>query len=88
MPAVIKRFEGFTGGGSGINLFGTPELTASLTPVTILGRELVFNDWLYYLSLDGRADRLRDRLAAPARADGARASARCATARPRRSRRA
>jgi branched-chain amino acid transport system permease protein len=49
MPAVIKRFEGFTGGGSGINLFGTPELTASLTPVTILGRELTFNDWLYYL---------------------------------------
>ena len=49
MPSVIKRFEGFTGGGSGINLFGTPELTASLTPVTILGRELVFNDWLYYL---------------------------------------
>jgi branched-chain amino acid transport system permease protein len=50
MPAVIKRFEGFTGGGSGINLFGIPELTASLTPVTVLGRELVFNDWLYYLS--------------------------------------
>lgn len=49
MPAVIKRFEGFTGGGSGINLFGIPELTASLTPVTVLGRELTFNDWLYYL---------------------------------------
>jgi branched-chain amino acid transport system permease protein len=49
MPAVIKRFEGFTGGGSGINLFGTPELTASLTPVTVLGREMEFNDWLYYL---------------------------------------
>ena len=49
MPSVIKRFEGFTGGGSGINLFGTPELTASLTPVTVLGRELVFNDLLYYL---------------------------------------
>ena len=48
-PAVIKRFEGFTGGGSGINLFGLPELTASLTPVEILGQELVFNDWLYYL---------------------------------------
>ena len=32
MPAVIKRFEGFTGGGSGINLFGLPDLTASLTP--------------------------------------------------------
>jgi len=50
MPAVIKRFEGFTGGGTGINLFGVPELTASLTPVSILGRELSFNDWLYYLS--------------------------------------
>jgi branched-chain amino acid transport system permease protein len=50
MPGVIKRFEGFTGGGSGINLFGIPELTASLTPVTVLGRELAFNDWLYYLS--------------------------------------
>ena len=49
MPAVIKRFEGFTGGGSGINLFGLPDLTASLTPVTVLGRELTFNDWLYYL---------------------------------------
>jgi branched-chain amino acid transport system permease protein len=49
MPAVIKRFEGFTGGGGGINLFGTTELTASLTPVTILGQELTFNDWLYYL---------------------------------------
>jgi branched-chain amino acid transport system permease protein len=50
MPAVIKRFEGFTGGGTGINLFGIPELTASLAPVEILGRELAFNDWLYYLS--------------------------------------
>jgi branched-chain amino acid transport system permease protein len=50
MPAVIKRFEGFTGGGTGINLFGIPELTASLTPVEIFGREVAFNDWLYYLS--------------------------------------
>ena len=50
MPAVIKRFEGFTGGGTGINLFGIPELTASLTPVVVLGRSLEFNDWLYYLS--------------------------------------
>jgi branched-chain amino acid transport system permease protein len=49
-PAVIKRFEGFTGGGTGINLFGIPELTASLTPVEVFGRELAFNDWLYYLS--------------------------------------
>ncbi len=49
-PSVIKRFEGFTGGGSGINLFGTPELTASLTPVRIAGFELTFNNWLYYLA--------------------------------------
>ena len=47
---MIKRFEGFTGGGSGINLFGTPELTASLTPVRVVGLELNFNNWLYYLS--------------------------------------
>ncbi len=50
MPAALKRFEGFTGGGTGINLFGIPELTASLTPVEILGRQVAFNDWLYYLS--------------------------------------
>jgi len=49
-PSVIKRFEGFTGGGSGLNLFGTPELTASLTPVRIAGFELTFNNWLYYLA--------------------------------------
>jgi branched-chain amino acid transport system permease protein len=49
-PGLIKRFEGFTGGGSGLNLFGTPELTASLTPVRIAGFELNFNNWLYYLA--------------------------------------
>ncbi len=50
MPSVIKKFEGFTGGGSGINLFGKDELTASLTPVQVLGLELNFNNWLYALS--------------------------------------
>lgn len=49
-PAVIKKFEGFTGGGTGVNLFGTPELTASLAPVKIIEFELNFNNWLYYLS--------------------------------------
>jgi branched-chain amino acid transport system permease protein len=48
-PAVIKRFEGFTGGGTGINLFGLPELTGSLTPVDVLGVELTFYNWLYVL---------------------------------------
>jgi branched-chain amino acid transport system permease protein len=50
MPSVVKRFEEFTGGSSGIKLFGLPELTAGITPVEILGREIVFNDWLYYLA--------------------------------------
>jgi branched-chain amino acid transport system permease protein len=48
-PSFVKRFGEFTGGGSGINLFGTPELTGSLTPVEIFGKTLTFNDWLYYL---------------------------------------
>ncbi len=48
-PAIIKKFEHFTGGGGGINLFGTPELTASVTPVKILGVELNYNNWLYAL---------------------------------------
>jgi branched-chain amino acid transport system permease protein len=49
-PTLIKRFDGLTGGGSGINLFGKPELTASLTPVEIFGLKLDFNNWLYALS--------------------------------------
>ena len=49
-PGLIKRFEDFTGGGQGINLFGTPELTASLQPVSVAGFELNFNNWLYYLA--------------------------------------
>jgi branched-chain amino acid transport system permease protein len=50
IPGVIRRFEGFTGGGQGVNLFGTPELTASIAPVKIIGFELNFNNWIYYLS--------------------------------------
>jgi branched-chain amino acid transport system permease protein len=49
-PAVIKKFEGFTGGGSGKNLFGLPELTGSLRPVHVFEHEVNFNNWLYYLS--------------------------------------
>lgn len=48
-PAVIKRFEHFTGGGQGKNFFSEPELTGRLHPVHVFGRSLVFNDWLYYL---------------------------------------
>lgn len=50
LPSFVKRFEEFTGGGSGINLFGIPELTGSITNVEILGRSLTYNDWLYFLS--------------------------------------
>jgi branched-chain amino acid transport system permease protein len=49
MPSVVKRFEEFTGGSGGINLFGVPELTGGITGVEIFGRTTVFYDWLYYL---------------------------------------
>jgi branched-chain amino acid transport system permease protein len=49
-PAVIKKFEGFTGGGPGLNLFGKPELTGSLAPVHVLGHRLTFYNWLFYLT--------------------------------------
>jgi branched-chain amino acid transport system permease protein len=48
-PSFVRRFEEFSGGSSGINLFGIPELTGSITPVEIFGQSLNFNDWLYYL---------------------------------------
>ena len=44
-PAVIAKFE-----DRDINLFGEPGLTASLTPLEVFGHELVFEDWLYYLT--------------------------------------
>jgi branched-chain amino acid transport system permease protein len=48
-PSVIKKFDGLTGGGTGINLFGLEGHTGSLEGVTVLGRHMTFNDWLYYL---------------------------------------
>jgi branched-chain amino acid transport system permease protein len=50
VPSVIRRAEGFTGGTTGINLFAIPEQTGFGIEVTILGRTLTNNDWLYYLS--------------------------------------
>ena len=49
-PGVIKRFATFTGGSSGVNMFGLPGLTGGVDGVTIFGHHLTFNDWLYYLS--------------------------------------
>jgi branched-chain amino acid transport system permease protein len=61
-PAVVKKYQGFTGGGPGINLLESPRMTgvSRTDPVTfestpegveVLGlRIATFNDWLYYLS--------------------------------------
>lgn len=48
-PSVIKKFDGFTGGGSGKNLFGISQLTGGINGVHVLGWKLSFNNWLYYL---------------------------------------
>ena len=50
MPSTAKRFEEWTGGGTGIQLFGTPELTGSISNVHVLGRTFTPNDWIYYLA--------------------------------------
>ena len=51
-PAVVRKFEEFTGGGGGINMFGLPGLTGVVNPVKIplVDKPLSFNEWLYYLS--------------------------------------
>ncbi|MPY81653.1 MAG: hypothetical protein GEV04_25470, partial [Actinophytocola sp.] len=61
-PAVIRKFEGFTGGGAGINLFESPKLTGvpRTDPITFEetggGADVLWfsipthNEWLYYLS--------------------------------------
>ncbi len=61
-PAMVKKYDGFTGGGGGINLFALETRTQvkSITdPVTfeetrigikVLGIDVpTFNEWLYYL---------------------------------------
>jgi branched-chain amino acid transport system permease protein len=50
MPSLIKRWEGFTGGTTGINLFAIPEQTGMGIEVKVLGHTLTNNDWLYYLT--------------------------------------
>ena len=61
-PAIVRRFPGFTGGGSGINFFDVEGRTRSEittdpitfeqveSPIAVLGLEIPsFNEWLYYL---------------------------------------
>jgi branched-chain amino acid transport system permease protein len=60
MPSTVKRFEEYTGGGQGIQLFGLPELTGSNAAVgtdlnapatfEVLGLTFTQNDWMYYLA--------------------------------------
>ena len=60
LPAVLKKFDHFTGGTEGINLFGAKGSTDSfgtrgpdgkcIQCISVLGHRLTFNDWLYYLS--------------------------------------
>jgi len=50
LPAVLKKFDRFTGGTEGIQLFGRPGFTGKgYENVHVLGQTLTFNDWLYYL---------------------------------------
>jgi branched-chain amino acid transport system permease protein len=50
-PTVIRKFEGVTGGSSGILLFDAPGVTLiPLVPVEFLGREMSSDDALYYLT--------------------------------------
>jgi len=61
-PGIVKKYEGFTGGVTGINMFESPRLTgvARTDPITFestgegvsfLGITIgSFNDWLYFLS--------------------------------------
>ncbi|HUG64798.1 MAG TPA: branched-chain amino acid ABC transporter permease [Gaiellaceae bacterium] len=60
LPSTVKRFEEFSGGGQGIQLFGLPQLTGSNAAVSddpnapatfdLLGLTFTANDWMYYLA--------------------------------------
>jgi branched-chain amino acid transport system permease protein len=50
LPSILKKFDGFTGGSTGIQLFGRPEQTGHGIGVTVFGHQLSNNDWLYYLT--------------------------------------
>jgi branched-chain amino acid transport system permease protein len=50
LPPILRRYESFTGGSLGVNLFGLEGHTGGIAGVTVLGRHLTFNDYVYYLS--------------------------------------
>lgn len=50
LPSILKKFDSFTGGSTGIQLFGLPEQTGQGAGVDVLGHHLGNGDWLYYLT--------------------------------------
>jgi branched-chain amino acid transport system permease protein len=50
LPTVLKKFDHFTGGSTGITLFGKPTETGHGAGVKILGKQLTNNEWLYALT--------------------------------------
>jgi branched-chain amino acid transport system permease protein len=51
LPPLLKKFDHFTGGTQGIQLFGRENYTGrGYQNVHVLGQNLTFNNWLYYLS--------------------------------------
>jgi branched-chain amino acid transport system permease protein len=50
LPTVLKKFDHFTGGSTGITLFGKPAQTGHGAGVKVLGKQLTNNEWLYALT--------------------------------------
>lgn len=50
LPPVLRKYESFTAGSLGVNLFGLEGHTGGVAGVTVLGHHMTFNDYMYYLS--------------------------------------
>jgi branched-chain amino acid transport system permease protein len=50
LPTILKKFDHFTGGSTGISFFGSPHETGHGVGVTVLGRHLTNDQWLYALT--------------------------------------
>ena len=49
-PTILKKFDTFTGGSTGISFFGNPHQTGHGVGVTVLGAHLSNLQWLYALT--------------------------------------
>jgi branched-chain amino acid transport system permease protein len=50
LPTVLKKFDHFTGGSTGITLFGKPTETGHGLGIKVVGKQLTNNEWLYVLT--------------------------------------